>query len=142
MTTSVNRSVIALDVGERRVGVATASLQARLARPLTTLDNSDALLAQLQKLIAEHDVSAVVIGLPRGLSGQRTGQTLYAETFAKALKAQLNLPLYWQDEAVTSKQAEAELRARGKPYAKKDIDALAATYILEDFLAEHPEVQT
>jgi RNase H-fold protein (predicted Holliday junction resolvase) len=44
-----------------------------------------------------------------------------------------------QDEAVTSKRAEAELEARGKPYQRGDIDALAATYILEDFLAGHRE---
>lgn len=139
--TNNGRSVIALDVGEQRVGVGVASLQARFARPLVTLDNSDAFLAQLQKLIAEHDVSAIVIGLPRGLEGQSTDQTTYAKAFAKTIETRLGLPLYWQDEAVTSKKAEAELRARGKPYKKGDIDALAATYILEDFLAEHPEVK-
>lgn len=139
--TSDGRSVIALDVGERRIGVGVASLQARFARPLTTLDNGDTLLAQLQELVAEHDVTAVVIGLPRGLEGQSTGQTTYAKTFAKTIEARLGLPLYWQDEAVTSKKAEAELRARGKPYKKGDVDALAATYILEDFLSEHPEVK-
>lgn len=138
---SSGRSVLALDVGERRIGVGVASLQARFARPLTTLDNSDTFLVQLQKLIAEHDVSAIVIGLPRGLEGQATGQTTYAQTFAKAIETRLGLPLYWQDEAVTSKKAEAELRAHGKPYKKGDIDALAATYILEDFLSEHPELK-
>ncbi len=44
-----------------------------------------------------------------------------------------------QDEAVTSKHAEAELESRGKPYERGDIDALAATYILQDWLAENPE---
>jgi RNase H-fold protein (predicted Holliday junction resolvase) len=41
-----------------------------------------------------------------------------------------------QDEAATSRQAESELQARGKPYSKEDIDALSATYILEDFISE------
>jgi putative holliday junction resolvase len=139
--TGSTRSVIALDVGERRVGVSLASLQARLARPLTTLDNTDTLVTELQKIIAQHGVRAVVIGLPRGLDGQQTGQTTYARDFAKTIKAHLKLPQYWQDEAVTSKKAEAELRARGKPYARADVDALAATYILEDFLTEHPELR-
>jgi putative Holliday junction resolvase len=132
---------MALDVGERRIGVGVASLQARLAQPLTTLDNGDGILAELEKLVAEHEVSALVVGLPRGLSGQRTSQTAYAEAFAKKIETRLGLPLYWQDEAVTSKKAEAELRARGKPYSKGDVDALAATYILEDFLNDHPEVK-
>ncbi len=132
---------MALDVGERRIGVGVASLQARLAQPLTTLDNGDGIVAELEKLIAEHEVSALVVGLPRGLSGQHTSQTAYAEAFAKKIGTRLGLPLYWQDEAVTSKKAEAELRARGKPYTKGDVDALAATYILEDFLNDHPEVK-
>ena len=60
--------------------------------------------------------------------------------FTKQLKQSFNLPVYFQDEAVTSKQAEAELQARGKHYEKSDIDALAATYILEDWLGEHKEI--
>lgn len=140
--TDDSRSVIALDVGERRVGIATASAGARLARPLTTLDNNDGFVASLQKLVAEHSVVGVVVGLPRGLDGQHTAQTAYVESFAQDLKTRLGLPLYWQDEAVTSRQAKAELEARGKAYAKGDIDALAATYILEDFLQEHPETMT
>jgi RNase H-fold protein (predicted Holliday junction resolvase) len=53
------------------------------------------------------------------------------------LGQKLPLPISWQDEAVTSVRAEEELRARGKPYVREDIDALAATYILEDYLHEH-----
>jgi putative Holliday junction resolvase len=132
-------SVMALDVGERRVGVALASAAARIARPLTTLQNDDAFFANMQKLIAEHGVTSIVVGLPRGLDGQSTAQTAYVESFAKGLEARLGLPLHWQDEAVTSRQARDELEARAKPYAKADIDALAATYILEDFLNRHPE---
>jgi len=76
-----------------------------------------------------------VVGLPRGMQGQHTAQTAEAEAFAKSLRAQSGLPVHMQDEAVTSKQAEDELKGRGKPYGKGDIDALAATYILQDWLA-------
>ena len=74
--------------------------------------------------------------MPRGLDGQETAQTTYARTTARTLAGQLQLPLYLIDEAVTSKQAKAELEARRKPYVKGDIDALAATYILDDYLAQ------
>jgi putative Holliday junction resolvase len=129
-------SVIALDYGEKRVGVALASLQARFANPLTTLANTPELIPQIARLAAENDVKVIVVGLPRNLQGNSTDQTRTAESFAEELKKSVEVPIYMQDEAATSRQAEAELQARGKPYAKEDIDALSATYILEDFISE------
>jgi putative Holliday junction resolvase len=102
-----------------------------------TLSNDESLLENIEKLCREQHVSALVIGLPRGMSGQRTQQTETIEAFVLQLRQHVDLPIYWQDEALTSRQAEAELQAKGKPYAKADIDALAACYILEDFLKDH-----
>ncbi len=130
-------SIIALDVGAARIGVAVASLQTRLPRPLKAVRNDDAVIETLNEIFDQHDAVAVVVGLPRGLDGQYTQQTQAVEAFAAELEKHMQLPLHWQDEAVTSAQAEAELQARGKPYDKGDIDALAATYILEDYLADH-----
>jgi putative Holliday junction resolvase len=131
--------LLALDVGERRIGVALASLVARLPRPLTTLQHTDAIFSDIQALISEHRAQALVLGLPRGLQGQHTAQTASTQAFGAALAKHITIPVYWQDEAVTSHQAEAELKGRGKPYRKEDIDALSATYILEDFLRDNPE---
>lgn len=124
-----------LDVGDKRVGVATATLAAGLPRPLTTLPQDDDFRAALKRIIDEENADILVVGRPRGLDGQVTAQTRSAEAFAESLGERYKLPVYTQDEAVTSKQAEAELRARGKPYKRGDVDALAATYILEDWLA-------
>lgn len=132
-------SVIALDVGERRIGVAVAGVPALLARPLITLANNGQLLHDLIALLQEQHTLAVVVGLPRGLDGQETAQTRAAEAFGHELMQHISIPLYWQDEAVTSRQAEEELEKRGKPYSKGDIDALAATYILEDFIRDHKD---
>jgi putative Holliday junction resolvase len=131
-------SIIALDVGERRVGIAVASLAARLARPLTTLERGEQFLAALTKLIDDEHVGHIVIGYPRGMQGQVTEQTGVIESFAEDIRQHVNVPISYQDEALTSRQAEEELKARGRPYKKGDIDALAATYILDDYLAEHP----
>jgi putative Holliday junction resolvase len=128
-----------LDVGGQRIGVAIASLAARLPRPLTTLAAGEAFLVALKGIIESEDVGSLVVGLPRGLNGQETNQTKAVEAFVAELSQQVDLPVHLQDEAVTSKQAEAELEARGKTYQRGDIDALAATYILEDFLAGHQE---
>lgn len=133
-------SVIALDVGDRRVGVAVASLAARLPRPLTTLLRDDNFFPKLSNIIAEESIAALVIGFPRGLQGQHTAQTRAIEDFSAELRQQVSVPLYMQDEALTSRQAETELNARGKPYIRGDIDALAATYILEDFLARNHDM--
>jgi len=132
-------TILALDIGERRIGVASARVSAGLPTPLTTVDHTETVTHALQNLFAQHEAVALVMGLPRGLDGQETAQTRRVETFVAELKKHTDLPIYWQDEAVTSRKAEEELQRRGKPYAKGDIDALAATYILEDFLQEHPE---
>jgi len=138
---SSSSSIIALDVGNKRIGVASANAVARIPGPLTTITNDDTVVATLQDLLKKHDAALIVVGLPRGLEGQHTDQTRTVETFISMIKPHITLPIYWQDEALTSHKAEAELNARQKAYTKGDIDALAATYILDDFLGEHPEIK-
>ncbi len=128
-------SILGLDVGGQRVGIAVASLEARLPRPLTTLTRDDSFFSRLYDIIVAEAVGELIVGLPRNLNGQATAQTESTKAFANDLGIHCKLPIHLQDEAVTSKQAETELKARGKAYQKGDIDALAATYILEDFLA-------
>lgn len=128
-------TVLALDVGAKRIGVAMARVDVGIASPLMTITNDASVWQQLQALVSEQAVGALVVGLPRGLDGQETAQTREAKAFMAQLRAHLSLPVHAQDEAATSLKAEEELRARKKPYTKADIDALAATYILEDYLA-------
>lgn len=133
-----HRSILGLDVGAKRIGVALASLEARLPHPLITLTWDDTFFATLQNIVEVEGVESIVVGFPRGMQGQQTLQTQAIEAFTAELRQHVALPIHMQDEALTSKHAEDELRARGKPYDRAAIDALAATYILEDFLAEHP----
>ncbi|HVX56279.1 MAG TPA: Holliday junction resolvase RuvX [Candidatus Saccharimonadales bacterium] len=134
--------MIGLDVGGKRVGVAVASLAARLPRPLTTLERGDRFFNQLRELLQSEAADTLVVGLPRGMEGQHTAQTAEIEAFVRDLQAELTVPIHLQDEALTSKQAETELEARGRPYQRGDIDALAATYILQDWLAEHADTHS
>jgi putative Holliday junction resolvase len=133
-------TILALDVGEKRIGVARAHLDALFPTPLTTLEQPERFIEDILGLAASEKASALVVGLPRGLDGQSTAQTAAVQTFVTKLETRLSIPVYWSDEAMTSAHAEAELRARGKPYTKANIDALAAVYILEDHLREHPEL--
>lgn len=129
-------SVLALDLGTKRIGLALATIEARLPGPLTTLDVSESLYQQLAKIIEANNVSQLVVGYPRGLNGQVTAQTKVVDSLINQLKQQFKLPITTQDEALTSHKAEQELTARVKPYKPGDIDALAATYILEDWLSD------
>jgi putative Holliday junction resolvase len=126
--------ILALDVGGVRIGVALADAQLKFANPLITLINNEAVWDEIAAIVQANDVQTIVVGLPRGLEGQETAQTSICRDFAKTLSERLKIAVELQDEAATSVKAEAELQSRGKPYQKSDIDALAATYILEDYL--------
>ncbi len=138
--TKIPSSVLALDVGAKRIGVAVASFVARLPHPLITLNATDEnFFAALESIVEVENVTVIVVGFPRGMQGQHTAQTTAIEEFVAELRTHFALPIHFQDEALTSKHARAELEARGKPYDKGDVDALAATYILEDWLIENKE---
>lgn len=126
---------LALDIGEKRIGVATADIAAPFPAPLVTLEATGQLADQFNQLLKKHQVEAVIIGFPRNQKGERTAQTDRVEYIAGLLNIPKNIPVYWQDESLTSVKAEAELKKRKKPYKKADVDSLAATYILEDFIA-------
>jgi len=128
--------ILALDYGNVRVGVAIAHVVARLPRPLTTLQNNESLFDAIAELISKEDAARIVVGLPRGMDGGYTDQTKRAEAFAKTLASQVNVPVDLADETLTSVDAESTLS--GSSYTKSDIDALAATYILERYFADHP----
>lgn len=127
---------LSLDVGRARIGLAMANSVARIASPLPAIANDEAIASTLSNVIAEHDINLLIVGLPRGLQGQDTDQTRYVQEFIASIGEQVKIPFQWQDEALTSVKAEAELNKRGKPYDKGDIDSLSAVYILEDYLQE------
>ena len=121
--------ILALDVGIKRVGIARASMQARLAQPLKTVKTDEA-IEQLREIIKENKVEMIIAGLPRNLSGEDTQQTRWVRDWVAGAKAELGVVFYWQDEALTSVKA-LSLKLKAK---NKDVDAEAAAIILEDFL--------
>lgn len=127
---------LALDVGHVRTGIARGSDGARLAAPLETVATEKA-LERLAQLVRDLDAAGVVVGLPRNLRGEDTAQTAWVRQWVDEAKKELKLPFYWQDEALSSKQAQAHKLA-GK--GLHDIDALAAAIIMQDFL-DTPEAE-
>jgi putative Holliday junction resolvase len=122
---------LGIDYGMKRIGLATAEASAKLATPLKTVAPSE-LVAAIQQA-GPFDV--VVVGLPRSLDGQDTPQTLAVRRFCDDLLwRKFKIEPVYQDEAGTSSVAEDRLRESGKKYDKADIDAEAATIILQDYL--------
>lgn len=128
----MSTTILALDIGERKIGIARASVIAKIPEPLATLPNDDLFEQKLHDIMKEQDAKRLVIGLPRGLDGQETEQTRYVRAFAKTLT--LKADISFQDEALTSVNAREILDGSGKSYTKEDIDAVAATLILDDYL--------
>lgn len=126
---------LGLDVGMQRTGIARGSAMAKIAQPLFSV-GTDELIDNLKTLIVAHKADAVVVGLPRNLKGDDTKQTDWVREWATSAKDKVKLPFYWQDEALTSVNAEA-MQSKTKT---KDIDSLAAAIILQDFL-DSPEQQ-
>ena len=124
---------LGLDVGTQRIGVALGDSIGRIAQPLATIATQSA-ATDLPPIFADSQVTDVIVGRPRNQSGATTAQTRAVEMFVNQVLQPLNVPIHWQDESVTSVIAEERLVSRRKPYTKADIDAEAASIILQDFL--------
>jgi putative Holliday junction resolvase len=129
---------MALDVGERRIGVALSDPTQTLASPLTTLRATprDRVLAQIATHVADYEVAEVVVGLPLTLSGEIGPQAEVVQAFAEELQRAIAVPIHLFDERLTSVAAERMMiDLRLKPEQRKArIDEVAASIILQDFL--------
>lgn len=131
-----SNTLISLDVGEKRIGVAVADLAVRIAVPFQTIEVDGKEIESIAEIIVQEGADTVVIGYPRNQMGESTTQTDYVETFAKQLE-DIVPTIVFQDESLTSVMAEDQLKAHKKPYTKADIDAQAAAIILQDYLETH-----
>ncbi|MDO4872326.1 MAG: Holliday junction resolvase RuvX [bacterium] len=132
------KNLMALDVGTRRIGVALADSGIRIAVPLTTIevDDNHSEIEQIIQIITREKINILVIGLPRNLSGEETAQSSYTKNFAQNFEFAVD-KIDFQDESLTSVQAEDLLKSYKKPYSKGDIDMNAAAIILQDYLEEN-----
>ena len=131
-----SQTLISLDVGEKRIGVAKADTGVRIAFPLTTLEVDGSEVDSIARLAHDEQATTMVVGYPRNQQGEATTQTAFVEAFTQKL-SRLTVPIVFQDESLTSVIAEQRLVAQKKPYTKGDIDAYAATLILQDYLEQH-----
>ena len=130
-------TVLAFDFGAKRIGVAVGETVTGIASPLATIEGeaNEVRFAAIGRVIDEWQPVALVVGRPRHSDGAPHEVARLAEKFARRLSARYRLPVAFVDETLTSATAEAELRAtRTRPTRKADIDAMAATLILQSYL--------
>ena len=138
--------VLAVDVGERRIGLAISDVTRTLARPLRTLtvrganDGVEQVAAEVARLRDEEDgLSTIVVGLPVRLDGSPNEQTPRVAAFVDALKMRTPVPILTADERLTSREAESLLAERTRDWRERKarLDAAAAAVILQDYLEAH-----
>ena len=127
-----SQSLVCLDVGEKRIGVAVADVGIRIAVPLLTITVDGDELRTIAEIVERESGKTIVVGYPRNQQGESTAQTAYVERFSGQLTDIAEV--VFQDESLTSVIAEDRLKQSGKPYQKADIDAQAAAIILQDYL--------
>ena len=130
-----SQSLVCLDVGEKRIGVAVADTSIKIAVAFDTIIVDGTELNKIAEIVIREGAKTIVIGYPRNQQGETTAQTAYVERFAEGL-AEVAENIVFQDESLTSVKAEEFLNRQKKPYEKSDIDALAASFILQDYLEQ------
>ena len=133
--------VLGLDLGDARIGVAISDDERRLAVPLGTVRTGPPQdLRAISELVAEHEVTLVVVGHPLLLSGDAGERAHHAERFAEVLRDLLAIPVTLQDERLSTSEAERELRAAGASGRdrRRAVDRSAATVILQAWLDATP----
>jgi putative Holliday junction resolvase len=133
--------LLALDLGEKRVGVAVSDELRITVRPLPHLrrTNWKELLRAVKDLVQRFDAQGIVIGLPLNLNGDEGQAAADARQSARNFELTLKIPICLQDERLTSREAEESLRAAGcsDNEVREQVDSQAAAIILRDFIAKH-----
>lgn len=135
---------LALDLGEKRIGVAVSDALNIIAQGLGTIERSDEKLdlKKIDELIKKHGVSKVVIGLAFHMSGEESPASLEGRRFASLLKKRYKIDVEFVDERLTTKEAERVLLEGdvSRKKRKKSIDKLAAQLILQNYLNRDTDV--
>ena len=150
MTSAVRSGrVLALDIGRRRTGLALSDATRTLATPygvITAQPPLGEVLRTADHLAAESDgLAAIVVGRPLHLDGRASDLTADVDAFVARLRTRTTLPVFVQDERLSSVEAESRLSVGERDWRKRKprLDAAAAAVILQDFLDRpDPEPRT
>lgn len=127
---------LAVDYGEKRIGLAISDPLGITANPLTTLRRDGNEVAAIERLVRDEEVERVVVGLPLNMNDEAGPAAERSLAFAAILTGRLTVPVVTWDERLTTVEAEEALREAGvKPAARRKlIDQVAAALILRSYL--------
>ncbi len=134
----LKQRMLGLDIGDRRVGIAMTDALG-IAHPLMTMGRSNEKreLKNIGRLLRKHEIAGIVAGNPLHMSGEPSPQAEKAQRFAEALRESFTIPVYLQDERLSSLAAHELMdrlgHARG-PGRKAVLDQYAAVVILQDWI--------
>jgi putative Holliday junction resolvase len=134
--------MLGLDIGDRRIGVALSDPEGILASPLTVINRRDESfdIEAIKDIINRQQVGQVIVGLPLSLDGSLGQQAEKVKDFVRKLSEQVEIPVEYRDERLTTVFAERLAQASGGKKAKKaGHDAQAAAIILQGYLDEKHE---
>ncbi len=133
--------VLAIDAGDRRVGVAVSDEMGVLATPVTVLTRGHAasrVVDEIATLARSQQVGRVIVGLPLNEDGSEGRQARRARAFARTVEVATGLPVQLWDERLSTREAEAIIRAQGRSTRlareRGQVDAVAAAVILQSYL--------
>ncbi|MCA9962494.1 MAG: Holliday junction resolvase RuvX [Anaerolineales bacterium] len=135
---TVKGRVLALDLGEKRIGVAVSDATRTIAKSLTILTRKSRRedYERIAQFVAEQQANLLVVGLPVPLNGVEGEKAAWVRDYTAELQQHISIPIAFWDEAMTTVQAYDSMRQRGKraKQAKTRIDAVAAAFILQSYL--------
>lgn len=130
--------LLGLDVGDKTIGVAVSDELGWTAQGVETIkrQSKEKDLARIQELIAQYQVGAIVVGLPKNMNGTIGPRAELCQAFGKLLGERTSLPIHMWDERLTTMAAEKMLISAdvSRQKRKKVIDKMAATLILQGYL--------
>jgi len=134
------RTLLAFDFGSKKIGIAVGQELTRSARPLATLRHigNKPDWQGITRLVHAWRPDALVVGLPLNMDGTEQEMTRAAKRFANQLRGRYHLPVFHEDERLSTKAAEQIIRDHPEGDARHGVDALAAQLILETFFSENP----
>ncbi|MDD5327323.1 MAG: Holliday junction resolvase RuvX [Phycisphaerae bacterium] len=129
---------LAIDYGGKRTGLAICDSAETIASPLLVIEGQKELVKKIVDVVKSEEVEAIVLGLPLNMDDSKGPQVESVNRFAEQLKANLDVPIHFQDERLTSFSAEGKLAPAEftRKKKKKRLDAIAAAEILEAFLQQ------
>lgn len=129
---------LAIDYGIKRTGLAICDPSETIVSPLSVIEGQKNLIGKILETIASENIEAIVFGLPLNMDGSTGSQAKMTMRFTEELKKQTTVPIYFQDERLSSFVAEEKLAPAEFTRKKKAkrLDAIAAAQILESFLEQ------